>query len=142
MAAAHVERLRRLVVCPVCRNPDQPSEEINLYMNFAKRFACGASFVAMDGCDVGITVNHACRSRTELSVQFMNEECAGGCSMTGPVQLLDPDSITLTARRCRLEQVAELFQGGNKSTFEIDAELEISEEEVCGLLADVLRGGW
>jgi DNA-binding transcriptional regulator LsrR (DeoR family) len=62
--------------------------------------------------------------------------------MTGPAQLLDHDMTKLTARRRRLERVAEMFQGGNKSTFEIAADLGISEEEVCGLLADVLRGGW
>jgi hypothetical protein len=77
MASAHIERLRRLVVCPVCRNPDQPSEEISLYTHFAKRFACGASFVAMDGSDVGITANHACRAGTELWVKFINQEFAG-----------------------------------------------------------------
>jgi hypothetical protein len=62
--------------------------------------------------------------------------------MTGPANLLDHDCIKLTARRRRLELVAEMFQGGNKSTFEIAVQLEISEEEVCGLLDDVLRGSW
>jgi hypothetical protein len=77
MAEGHIQRLKRLVVCPVCCNPKQPFEEISLYVSYLKRFACGAEYVANDDNDLGIRAVQVCRARTELSVKFLNEECAG-----------------------------------------------------------------
>jgi hypothetical protein len=79
MAEVHIERLRRLVVCPVCRQERQEITVTDLGEYYMKRFNCGALFAAsldksniyaIDGCGQG----------TVVAARLMTAECVGAVS--------------------------------------------------------------